>query len=292
MPELPEVEVVRQGLEKKILKKKIQKVEIDSGPTAKSKPRQIKNALEGSYFNGIKRVGKLLVFVLAEKNNFLLIHLKMTGQLVYCDKDNCFFGGHSLGEDQKIPGVGDELPDKHTRAIIYFQDKSRLYFNDLRKFGYMKVVSAQEYEKIFSSYGIDPLYPNFNYDNFVKSLKGKTTDIKKVLLDQSNIAGIGNIYADEILFASGVRPDRKTDTLTEKEKKDIFKNIKKIIDKAIKYKGTTFRNFIDADGQEGNFSHLLKVYGRKGEKCLKCGGAVEKTKIAGRGTFFCPTCQK
>lgn len=292
MPELPEVETIRRDLEKKILNKKIVDIKIKSDKSVKNSNKSFVEILKDNHFVKIDRVGKLLIFSLADKKNFLLIHLKMTGQLVFCLGKTCIVGGHSLSPAEKIPGIGDKLPGKYTRVIISFKDKSALYFNDLRKFGYLRIVQEKELELIRESFGIEPLTADFTWENLKKIFKNRRTNIKAILLNQKLVAGIGNIYADEILFASGVRPDRAADSLTESELKRIFSFSEKIIKKAIEYRGTTFNNYVDSEGKTGKFVSLLKVYGREGEKCFKCSGVIKKTKVAGRGTHSCEKCQK
>lgn len=298
MPELPEVETIRVGLEKKLLNKKIIKIKADKIRMIRNDFALFKNELMGSYFLRIERIGKLLIFFINKNNKFLLVHLKMTGQLVYCSSDSFEIGGHanSLKEVKAANSGKFEdicIPGKFTHIIFEFNDGSRLFFNDMRQFGYMKIVDKEELKAIKRKFGIEPLQDGFNWDNFEKIFKNRKTNIKNILLNQQLISGIGNIYADEILFKSSIMPTRKADTLSEKELKKIFKNTEAVIKKAIKYKGTTFSDYIDSDGKKGNYSGLLKVYGRAGKKCLKCKKAeIKKIKLSGRGTSYCPVCQK
>lgn len=292
MPELPEVETIRRDLEKEILKKKIQKIEIKDSKIIKNSPNIFRKKLEGYFFSSINRIGKLLIFQIAN-NNYLLIHLKMTGQLIYCKEDFCVAGGHSLSQSEQIPGVGDNSSGKYNRVVFIFEDNSKLYFNDLRKFGYLKIVNRNELDLIKETFGIEPLTENFTIDNFTKIFRNKKTNIKALLLNQKLIAGIGNIYADEVLFEAEILPDRLVKEVSAEEIKRLYLAIKKIIKKAIKYRGTTFSNYVDGSGQKGNFTQFLKVYGRKDQKCLKCKqGTIKKGKIAQRGTSYCPICQK
>ncbi|MFH1426913.1 MAG: bifunctional DNA-formamidopyrimidine glycosylase/DNA-(apurinic or apyrimidinic site) lyase [Patescibacteria group bacterium] len=328
MPELPEVETIKNDLNKKILRKKIVGLEVRNKKSVMPSLNFFSKTLVGLSITKTDRIGKLLIFHLSDKNNFLLIHLKMTGQLIYLphpgplkphprlacltdprlakalanrarpllakerELNSIIAGGHFLEGSQKIPGVGDNLPNEHTRIIFYFLDKSVLYFNDLRKFGYARIVNATELSKIKKEFGIEPLNKNFSLDSFKKTIQEKKTNIKAVLINQKFIAGIGNIYADEILFTAGVRPIRLANKLTRNEIKKIFQATNKVIKKAIKHRGTTFRNFLDSDGEIGNFSDFLKVYGRAGKNCRKCRkGIIKKIKLAGRGTHYCPNCQ-
>ncbi len=286
MPELPEVETIRRGLEKNIRNKKISKVAVINKKSIHGSLDNFIKILKGNFFSDFTRFGKLLVITLRDKNSFLLIHLKMTGQLIYSDGENIVAGGHKLAdEDIKVP-------NKYTRAVISFQDKTNLYFNDLRKFGWLKIVDKQEKDKIKLKYGVEPLSKNFTFDYFKKITDNKRTSIKAMLLKQELIAGIGNIYADEVCFAAKVLPDRQANTLNAKELRNIYLIIKQILAKAVKYGGTTFRDFLDNSGQKGNYSNQLKVYGRAKQKCLRCNGVIMKKKVAGRGTCYCKNCQK
>lgn len=287
MPELPEVETIRRDLVGRILAKKITTVKVLSAKTVFSIPKKFVTHLVGQSFTGIDRVGKLLILSLSDQKNFLLVHLKMTGQLIYLSKQGLVAGGHSLKSNNIF-----NLPDKSTRVYFVFSDGSHLFFNDQRRFGYLKIVETLELEKIKSKYGIEPLSPNFTKANFRLAVKGRKKNIKALLLDQSLISGLGNIYVDEALFAAGIRPLRTASSLSVKEIDILSGVIEVLIRRAIKHRGTTFNNYLDAQGQKGSFALKLNVYGRSKEKCLKCGGEIKKVKVAGRGTHFCPHCQK
>ena len=288
MPELPEVETVRRDLESRLLNKKIKAVEVLDLKLV----GDLKKQLTGLSFKEILRRGKLLIFKSNRRGLFMLVHLKMTGQLIYLFKDQVSAGGHSLSSHSFEKAVGGELPNKHTRVIITFTDSSRLFFNDVRKFGYVKLANEAELEKMIAkNYGPEPLENLFDLAEFEAKLNRRSINIKAALLDQKTVAGLGNIYVDEVLFASGVRPQRLASSLKSSEIIKIHQAIKKILALAIKNRGTTFSNYVDGSGKKGNFSQKLKVYGRSGEKCVKCGFAIIKTKIAGRGTHYCKSCQ-
>lgn len=288
MPELPEVETVRRDLTARLLNKKIKAVEVLDLKLV----GDLNNQLKGRSFTEILRRGKLLIFKSSRRGFFMLVHLKMTGQLIYLFKDQVSAGGHSLSSHSFEKAVGGELPNKHTRVIITFTDSSRLFFNDVRKFGYVKLVDEQELDILIAkNYGPEPLEKLFDLIEFSNKLARRSINIKAALLDQKTVAGLGNIYVDEVLFAAGVRPQRPASSLKMTEIAKIYQAIKKILTSAIKYRGTTFSNYVDGSGQKGNFSQKLKVYGRSQEKCVKCGSAIIKTKIAGRGTHYCGTCQ-
>jgi formamidopyrimidine-DNA glycosylase len=293
MPELPEVETVRQDLLASALNVKINKIIVDNQKTVNGDQEEFIKILTRSFFVDILRRGKLLIFKLNKKDLYLLVHLKMTGQLIYLSKEQKISGGHSLSSHSFEKAVGGELPNKFTRVIISFASGSKLFFNDLRKFGYMKLVSKEELDSITEkNYGPEPLGDDFIVSKFEIGLKNKRRNIKAVLLDQKFIAGLGNIYVDEVLFASGVRPSRLASSLTKAEIVKIYQEIRRILALAIKNRGTTFSNYVDSKGKKGNFSNMLKVYGRGKENCFKCYSAIIKTKIAGRGTHYCPNCQK
>ncbi len=293
MPELPEVETVRRDLVAHLLSKKIKTVTVLNPKTVGAHPEDFIKTLSGSFFVDISRRGKLLIFKLKQADTYLLVHLKMTGQLIYLSKDSEVSGGHSLSTHSFEKAVGGELPNKYTRVIIAFADKSNLFFNDLRKFGYMKLVNQKELDAfILKNYGPEPLDKSFILNDFIAGLKKRRRNIKSVLLDQKLVAGLGNIYVDEVLFAAGVRPMRLSSDITKAEAIKIYQIIPKILSLAIKHRGTTFSNYVDSKGKRGNFSSMLQVYGRGKENCLKCSSAIIKTKIAGRGTHYCPNCQK
>ncbi len=284
MPELPEIETIKNDLNQKILNKKIVQIDIRLPKIVKSPLSRFKTTLKNQTFKRVGRRGKLMIL---EINNdlFLLIHLRMTGQLIYQEKNGIIAGGHS---DAKLDF---NLPGKHTHLFFTFDDKSQLFFNDLRQFGYAQLVNKKELAPILLKFGVEPLEKEFTLNKLQELLKNKKRNIKAFLLDQSIIAGIGNIYADEILFASSVSPLRRTDTLTAKEISNIHTNTKKILQKAIKYRGTTFNNYVDSEGKKGSFLNFLQVYQRANKPCLKCKNLIQKTKVAGRGTSFCQKCQ-
>ena len=274
MPELPEVETIKRDLLKKIIGKKIAAVEIYDKKIAKPNARILGETLSGNQFTTIERIGKLLIFRLKQKQKFLLAHLKLTGQLIYSSS---------------------ATPQKFTRAIVYFNGQSRLYFNDLRKFGYLKIADKTEKEKIIrENFGPDALSKDFNFSYFKNQLvRRKKSRIKAILLDQKIAAGVGNIYADESLFEAGLKPVRKAGSLKSAEIKRLFLAVKKILKKAVKFRGTSISDYVDAEGRPGYFSEYLKVYQREGKKCSRCKkGIIKKIRENGRGTRFCDYCQK
>jgi len=287
MPELPEVETIRADLARKLVGRRIKSVEILNPKTVAPAPAIFYKSLAGERIKMVNRRAKLLFLELQPSQKFLLIHLKMTGQLIYQDKKGTVAGGHS--DSAEAAAI---YPNRHTRVLIVFSDNSRLFFNDLRKFGYMKLVTRAELGKFISrSYGPEPLTKDFSLDALAAILKSKKTNLKAALLNQKNIAGLGNIYVDEALFAARLDPRRQASSLRAAEIKALYSAINKIIKAAIRWRGTTFNNYRDSEGRRGNFSRYLQVYGRQNELCLNCRQPLQKIKLAGRGTYYCPHCQ-
>ena len=288
MPELPEVETVRLFLNQKIIGKKIKSIKVLN---AKSLSGDYKKILNQPIIR-LTRLGKQLSIHFSHGLSFL-IHLKMTGQLILVGKKEKIAGGHSLSDSSFQAAVGGELPNKHTRAVFSFKNAFQLFFNDLRKFGYLKVVDEAELRKIIAhGYGPEPLTKEFTLEYLTSVLKNKKISIKGLLLNQKLIAGLGNIYVDESLYLAKIRPDRAAGSLKKSEIQALYQAINQVINKAIKYRGTTFNNYVDSAGRKGNFSRLLHVYGRAKQACFKCGTPIQKKKLAGRGTHYCPHCQK
>ncbi len=285
MPELPEVETLRRDLAARILNKKITKTTVRLPKMVRGSTEQLQETLQGNHILAINRVGKLLQLSLHESPLILLIHLKMTGQLLYNDQQTLIAGGHPF------PAFTEPLPNKWTHIELSFADQSHLYFNDLRQFGYWQLVSREEQTAINERYGIEPLTPGFTWQAFSDRMSTKRGVLKAVLLDQNFISGLGNIYADEVCFASGVLPTRRVESLTQEELQKIFFHCTHILQKAVENRGTSFRDYRDSQGKEGGYAKFLAVYGRAKEPCLICGTPIEKIKLAGRGTHFCPVCQ-
>lgn len=288
MPELPEIETIRNGLRRFVLNQAISSFEI------KDKKLPIKatdlNKIKGDKFSDVLRLGKLLIFTFKKSDKKLLVHLKMTGQLVYLEEKTLLAGGHSEKKKHNL-----QLEDlKHIRFQINFANNHKLVLNDTRRFAYVRLVGEKDFFEVKKRFGLEPLsIKEFSYSNFLKLIdKRPRKNIKAFLLDQSLIAGIGNIYADETLFASRVSPKRTVGSLKEIEKKKIFDNIRRILKLAVAKRGTTFSDYVDAEGKSGGFVKLLKVYGRNGKKCPNCKGEIEKIRVAGRGTHYCPKCQR
>ncbi len=293
MPELPEVETLRRELALAVIKKTIKSAGIKVPKMVKPlPPKKFQQQIKNKKILGIQRRAKVLIFELSG-GLFLLIHLKMSGQLIFAPNKlqpksyKLIVGGHPQ------PGGLDNLPNKFTHIIFYFTDGSKLYFNDLRKFGWMKLVDKLQVDKLLGEFGLEPLGKEFTLKKFQKILKRyPNRKIKQVLMDQALIAGIGNIYADESCFCAGVMPTRIIKEIKPDEAKKLYNCIIKILKFAISKKGTSANTYIQLDGSKGRMEPYLKVYGRKGEKCKRCSGIIQKIKLNGRGTHFCKMCQK
>ena len=288
MPELPEVETVRMQLLHKVRGKTIKRAEVHHQKSVANDSTFAKRMTNKTISN-IDRIGKLMIFEFKnEPDFFLLTHLKMTGQFFYKDNVSITGGGHSMTESDT-----KKLPGPHTRVSFTFTDNSVLYFNDMRLFGYTKIADANEVSLAKSKFGQEPISDVFDTAAFVQRLKKRNTSIKAALLDQSFVAGLGNIYVDEALFAAKVRPDRIASSLSSTEARAVIAAGGKIMRHAISVGGTTFQHFVDTGGDNGNYTDYLKVFGKQKTTCPRCKKAkIEKTRVAGRGTHFCPHCQK
>lgn len=289
MPELPEVETVRRGLSKLIIGQKIIDVQFDWPKGFPNSPGDVKNFLIGAKILSVKRRAKVLIIDLDSKYS-LVVHLKMTGQLVYRSNDSKTRYGAGHPNDSLI----GKLPDKSTRVTIGFKD-SKLFFNDQRKFGWMRLLPTIEVPNIdfFKKVGPEPLEDVFKFPQFkIRLLKRKNSNIKSVILDQSIIAGVGNIYADESLFAAKIHPKTIVGDISEAKLRKLYTELRRIMKLSIELGGSTDRNYVDAEGKKGSYLKFALVFRRDGQPCVKCGTIIQKLKVAGRGTHVCPSCQK
>lgn len=287
MPELPEVETVRLQLKHKIIGKTISSVEVFHMKSVEYN-RSFGKQLTGKTISDIARIGKLMIFSFASEDNFfLLAHLKMTGQFFFVGKKGeTVGGGHSMSAADRL------LPGRHTRVAYHFTDGTSLYFNDMRLFGYTKLATAKIVAEARKGFGPEPIDPAFDVDWFVNEVRKRKAPIKAVLLAQSFVAGLGNIYVDEALWLAQVRPSRKANTLTKKEAAAIAAASGDVMKKSIAVGGTTFQHFVDTGGDNGNFTDYLNVFGKQNTPCSRCGTLIKKVRLVGRGTHFCPGCQK
>lgn len=304
MPELPEVQTVVNELNRKLRGRKIKRVVVHAaklvsiGPNTVSNVRDVEQKtvnqfaklLTGRKFVSVRRRGKMLIFDV-DGPLTLLAHLKMTGQFIFEDKALRKRTGSQYRLLNKVTAPLVKLPSKHTHVVFYFTDGSTLYFNDIRKFGYLRVVLDKDIDQVreFREYGPEPLEKSFTLEVFRAALKNrKKIPIKLALMDTKVVVGIGNIYSDEILFHARVRPDRKVETLIPREFKAIFKQIKPVLLTGIKYKGSSVGDFVRTDGKWGSMGKHHYVYGRKGQPCLSCATIISSKKLGGRTTCFCP----
>ncbi len=288
MPELPEVETVVRGLRQLIIGKKIKKVLADTPKSFPNSPADVKNFLIGTSVIAIRRRAKVLLIDMDNAYS-LLIHLKMTGQLVYRDGNVRFGAGHP--NDSLI---GD-LPDRSTRVTIDFTDGSHLYFNDQRKFGWMKLLPSIEIPNIdfMKKVGPEPLELDFTAAQFADRFRRRgRTGIKAALLDQTVVAGVGNIYADESLWGAKIHPQRLVGDLTPAEFRRLYTELRAVMNLAIEKGGSTDKDYVNAEGKRGSYMDFARVFRREGQPCPRCGTTIIKFKAAGRGTHICPYCQK
>lgn len=281
MPELPEVETVKRGLVKLILYKKFIQAEVREPKSAIGDFK----GLIGAELVGLRRFGKALVM---DFNNdwSLMIHLRMTGQLIWQGEER-FAAGHPTEDFVR------EMPSKHTRVILEF-DGGKLYFNDQRKFGFCKVLRTVEVgeDGFIKKLAKEPW--GMEVEEFWEKLqRRKNSVIKAVLLDQTVIAGLGNIYTDETLFDAGVDPRRKAGKVSRQEAEKILEGARKVMQRAIDAGGSTMATYVRADGTKGSYlEEFAQVFQREGQACFRCGTEIKKIRVAGRGTYFCPRCQK
>lgn len=290
MPELPEIEVIRLGLAKKIVGLKIQKIQVLSPKSFTGNP----NEIEGQKVLKIWRRAKILGLDLDEIT--LLFHLKMSGQLIYvpsekqkANSDMRFIGGHPT-ED-----MTGKMPNSHTRVIFTFSDGSHLYFNDMRKFGWIKIANSQQLtaNSLLKNLGPEPLEKGFTWQIFKRNLlRHKSMPVKVATVDQSVVSGVGNIYSNEACFDAKIDPRTKVSQLTDKQFQALHSGIIKALSEGIKYGGSTRAHFVDPQGHRGYFLDYAFVYGRDKHPCKVCGTEIKKIALAGRGTYFCPHCQK
>jgi len=263
MPELPEVETIRQDVLPFVRGREIKKVEIIDPRNIKGiTPSLFVKKVVGEKIVDLERRAKYLLFKLAS-GKYLVIHLGMTGRLLFA-------------------------PDDYVKVIFHLSGKRALYFSDARLFGKIRFYSHYPELKL----GPEPLQEDFTVPQFRQMLKQRKIAIKQLLLDQKFISGVGNIYANEALFRAGIHPRRPANSLNDLEVKKLYKAIKQVLFEAIKYRGTSDSWYVDAKGKKGGFQFRLKVYGRKDEPCFGCKSKVQRIALGQRGTYYCPKCQK
>jgi formamidopyrimidine-DNA glycosylase len=272
MPELPEVETVRAGLKPKLVGRRFEDVRIvDSRLTRPLDPAEVAAELTGERVRAVDRRGKYLILRF-ESGLVLLIHLRMTGTLV-----------HSRNG---APTEG------HVRAVVRLDDGSDVVYRDVRRFGTWLVLRADELDAYLAArLGREPLEASFSAADLGERLGGRKLPLKVALLDQRTVAGVGNIYADEALWRARLRPTRPAGDLDARELRALHRGLRRALEAGIERQGATLRDYRTPDGTAGTMQHEFKVYGRAGEPCLRCGAPIAKTRLGGRGTWFCPGCQ-
>lgn len=288
MPELPEVETVRRGLQELIPGKTIKAAyQLDSPKSFPNADSDVASFLIGSDVLHVKRRAKVLLIELGSGYS-LVIHLKMTGQLV-------FRGEQTFGAGHPNDSLIGTLPDRSTRVVIEFTDGSSLFFNDQRKFGWVKLMPTLEVPNIdfMKRVGPEPLEADFTAHQFAERFKRRSrTNIKSALLDQTVVAGVGNIYADESLWGAKIDPHRLVGSVTLEEFELLYTELRAVMNLAIEKGGSTDKNYVNAEGKRGSYMDFARVFRREGQKCPRCGHEIIKIRWAGRGTHLCEHCQK
>jgi len=267
-------ETIKQDMIKKIKGKSIKKVEIKNEKNIRIvSPLEFKKKLEGKTIKDIQRRGKFLMLYL-DSSDVLLFHLKLTGRLIFSSSR--------------------DVEPEYSRIAFIFEDGSTLFFADIRGFADIYLVSQDEINQIpaIKNMGPEPLSPEFTVEKFKDILKRKRGKIKPLLMDQNVIAGVGNIYSQEALYRAKIHPEREVSRLNDEELESVYRELLKLLEEAIRYRGSSVDAYVDLNGKEGNFVPHLQVYGREGQTCPRCGSIIRKKKIGGRGTYFCENCQK
>ena len=272
MPELPEVETVRRGLEKLILGKKISNIDIRYPKMIKTDLDEFQKEMPGQVIQTMGRRGKYLLFYLYDK--VLISHLRMEGKYFY---------------------YPDQVPErKHAHVLIHFEDGGTLVYEDVRKFGTMELLAPELLEAYFLSkkLGPEPTEQDFDLEIFRGALKKYKKPIKSHLLDQTLVAGLGNIYVDEVLWRAKVHPSRTSNSLTAQEARKVHDETINVLGQAVEKGGSTIRTYTNAFGEDGTMQEFHQVYDKAGQACSRCGTSIEKIQLGGRGTHFCPNCQR
>jgi len=274
MPELPEVETIKLQLKRLLKNKIISSVDLKLLKQVKT-PKSIflKNVV-GAKIKNTNRRAKMLIITL-NNGNYLIFHLKLTGQLIYHDKE----------------GSSAFYQSKYSHVIFNFKDESKLFFNDLRQFGWVKLVDKKELGKVLSEFGPEPLAKDFTFKKFYDIFSKKKKAIKPLLMEQKFLAGVGNIYAAESCFCAGILPMRRANKINKDEYKKLYQCLKKVLKFAVKKKGSSVENYVDAFGKQGAMTKYLKVYGKASQECKKCGSIIKSIKQNSRTSFYCPKCQ-
>jgi len=277
VPELPEVETIVRGIRPRLVGRRITGVAVlDPKILQNISPDKLEEKITGRVFCNVARRGKYLIFGFAQ-GGCLILHLRMTGQAIVSDPD--------------VPR------EKHLRFCLRLSDGKELRLVDLRRFATLHWVPAGMRARDcatggFVDLGCEPLSRSFTLDRLKALLGRRTTQIKAFLLDQRHLAGLGNIYADEVLHRAGIHPQTRVCDLSEESIEALYRSIQTVLNEGILHRGTSVSDYVDGSGQPGEYQKLLRVYGREGEPCRSCGTLIARTKVGGRGTYFCPQCQR
>ena len=315
MPELPEVETIRIGLAKLLPGRVVKDVWHDWQKSFPNAPADVARFMVNAKIETVRRRAKVLIIELSSEYS-LVIHLKMTGQLVFVNKNeqklensnkklvnniNSQFLISNSSREARFGGghptkslIGN-LPDKSTRVILDFNDGSELFFNDQRKFGWMRLLPTIEVPEIdfMKKVGPEPLEDDFTVDKFISNiLRRRQSAIKAVLLDQTVLAGVGNIYADESLWAAKIHPATPVVKVPKAKLVTLYNTLREILKLSIEKGGSTNKNYVNAEGKKGSYLNFAQVFRQNGQPCPRCGTIIEKIRVAGRGTHICPNCQK
>ena len=289
MPELPEVEVVKRSLKRKILNSIIKKVQIKDYKLRYKVEKEISIKLVGKKIKNIKRKSKFLIFEI-NSSYLMLVHLGMTGKFFFIDQNKEKF------KTSFYYFLNYQRDQKHNRVIFFLNKNRKLIYNDVRKFGFIKLYELNQIKRIshLNNLGPEPFEKKWNFKYFKDYIINRKRNIKNILMDQKFVSGLGNIYVNEILFLSGVRPSRVVKKLENFEIEKIIKYSKIILKDSIKLGGSTIKDFSSENGKKGVFQQYFKIYGRKDKKCsnIDCNNNVIKITISNRATFFCRRCQK
>lgn len=288
MPELPEVETIRVGLKQLLPGSAVKSVFVETEKSFPNAETDVNAFLINSKVTDVRRRAKVLLIDLDTRHT-LVTHLKMTGQVVYVrkDREGRFGAGHP--NDSLV----NELPDRSTRVVIEFTE-AKLFFNDQRKFGWMRLIPTVEVQNLdfFRKVGPEPLSADFNAGKFIERLRRRrNTNVKAALLDQTVVAGIGNIYADESLWGAKIHPATLVKDLSDASLRKLFTEVRYVLNLAIEKGGSTDKNYVNAEGKKGSYLEFARVFRREKLPCPRCGTTIEKIRVAGRGTHFCPKCQ-
>ena len=288
MPELPEVETVKRGLDRLLPGHTVASVKFDSPKSFPNSPADVNQFLRGARVLGVRRRAKVLLIDLTSGYT-LVTHLKMTGQLVFDSPKEHFGAGHP--NDSLVA----HLPDKSTRVTLGFEDGSSLFFNDQRKFGWMRLLPTDTVTDLpfIAKLGPEPLEPGFTWQVLRERLKRRArSNIKAALLDQTVLAGVGNIYADEALWGAKIHPSTLVGQVSARQIQRLHQELLAVLRLSIDQGGSSNHTYVDAEGNRGSYMKFANVFRRDGQPCPRCGTTIAKLRVAGRGTHICPKCQQ